>query len=142
MSILKCPFNGLIRSVTVLDKVNLVMPLLFSYGTLQHEDVQRSLFGRTLVGQKDYLLGYEPVTARVSDPEFARTSGKARHAILRPAHSAARVEGTALEVTDAELRIADRYEPAEYKRVEAMLASGRKTWVYVDAQRTDPHVSC
>jgi len=114
------------------------MPLLFSYGTLQEEDVQRSLFGRTLVGRKDGLLGYELAMAPVADPEFARTSGKTHHAILRPAHGASQVEGTAFKVTEAELEITDKYEPAEYKRVEARLASGGNTWVYVDAQVTDP----
>ena len=111
------------------------MPLLFSYGTLQDEEVQLSLFGRTLVGRKDYLLGYEHALDRVDGPDFARTSGATHHAILRPADSdAARVEGTALEVTDAELERADKYEPVEYKRVVASLASGGQAWVYVDAQ--------
>jgi len=110
------------------------MPLLFSYGTLQDEDVQLSLFGRPLVGRKDSLLGYEQALARVEDTEFARTSGKTHHAILRPAQSdAARVEGMAFEVTEAELVHADDYEPVEYKRVVARLASGRQAWVYVDA---------
>jgi hypothetical protein len=31
---------------------------LFSYGTLQYEAVQLDTFGRTLLGQKDVLLGY------------------------------------------------------------------------------------
>ncbi len=35
------------------------MPLLFSYGTLQQEDVQLSTFGRLLQGQRDELLGFE-----------------------------------------------------------------------------------
>ena len=101
--------------------------------------MQLSLFGRPLVGHKDFLLGYEQSLAPVADPEFARTSGKAVHSILRPANSdGARVEGTALEVTDAELVHADAYEPVEYKRVVAMLASGRQTWVYVDAEVTSP----
>jgi len=111
------------------------MPLLFSYGTLQDEKVQLSLFGRTLVGRTDYLLGYEQALARVKDPEFARTSGKTHHAILRPAGSdTAQVEGTAFEVTDAELEHADKYEPVEYRRLMARLASGGQAWVYVDAQ--------
>ena len=111
------------------------MPLLFSYGTLQDEHVQLSLFGRTLVGRKDYLLGYEQALARVEDPEFTRTSGKTHHSILRAARSeAAQVGGTAFEVTDAELERADKYEPVEYKRVVARLASGGQAWVYVDAQ--------
>lgn len=111
------------------------MPLLFSYGTLQDEQVQRSLFGRTLRGRKDHLLNYEQALSRVEDPEFARTSGKTHHAILRPARNdAAQVEGTALEVTDAELARVDQYEPVEYKRVIGRLASGGQAWVYVDAQ--------
>ena len=34
------------------------MPLLFSYGTLQQDDVQRATFGRLLTGQRDTLPGY------------------------------------------------------------------------------------
>ena len=112
------------------------MPLLFSYGTLQDERVQLDLFGRRLVGQRDELLGYEQTLVRVADPDFARTSGKAEHAMLRPASNArAVVAGTAFEVTDDELERADRYEPAEYRRLLAALASGRPAWVYVDASR-------
>lgn len=110
------------------------MPLLFSYGTLRDEQVQLDLFGRVLVGRKDALPGYEQALVRVEDPVFASTSGKADHAILRPAsnvHSI--VSGTAFEVTDAELERADTYEPAEYKRVMAKLTSGRQAWVYIDA---------
>jgi hypothetical protein len=112
------------------------MPLLFSYGTLQDEQVQLSLFGRRLVGRKDCLIGFEQAMSRVADAEFARTSGKSQHPILRPARSTtAKVEGMALEVTDEELKITDGYEPAEYKRVLANLSSGEQAWVYVDAQR-------
>jgi len=115
------------------------MPILFSYGTLQEEQVQRSLFGRTLVGRKDSLVGYERAMARVADPEFARTSGKTHHAILRPAGSeTATVEGTAFEVTAAELEHADKYEPVEYRRVLARLASGGDAWVYVEADAGPP----
>jgi hypothetical protein len=34
------------------------MPLLFSYGTLQQEDVQWSTFGRLLEGEPDELPGF------------------------------------------------------------------------------------
>lgn len=111
------------------------MPLLFSYGTLQDDQVQRSLFGRRLVGRKESLLGYEMELARVDDPEFVRTSGKAHDAILRPGRSeGAQVKGMAFEVTDEELGRTDEYEPVGYKRVLASLASGAKAWVYVGAQ--------
>lgn len=110
------------------------MPLLFSYGTLQDERVQLALFGRALVGRKEELLGFELSLVRVADPEFARTSGKTHHAILKPTGAlASKVAGTAFEVTDKELERVDQYEPAEYRRVSASLASGRQAWVYVEA---------
>ncbi len=39
-----------------LEDVNLEK--LFSYGTLQMENVQKETFGRTLKGTKDILVGY------------------------------------------------------------------------------------
>ena len=35
------------------DKASVIMPLVFSYGTLQQEDVQLATFGRLLHGQKE-----------------------------------------------------------------------------------------
>ena len=108
------------------------MPLLFSYGTLRDEAVQLDLFGRTLQASEDALVGYRQERIEVADPEFAKLSGSAVHSILLPVEDlTARVPGTALEVTEAELDITDRYEPAEYHRVIAKLASGAETWVYV-----------
>lgn len=114
------------------------MPLLFSYGTLQDEEVQFALFGRRLVGRKAHLLGYAQEGIQLGDAEFTRGNSASRFTILRIAHSqAAPVEGTVFEVTERELELADEYEPAEYKRVEARLASGEHTWVYVDARSAD-----
>ena len=43
-----------------------------------------------------------------------------------------RVRGTAFEVTDAEMALADTYEQrAAYTRRAVTLASGRQAWVYV-----------
>ena len=45
------------------------------------------------------------------------------------------MSGTVFEISDAELASADEYERlASYKRIAAMLASGKQTWVYVDAR--------
>lgn len=41
------------------------MPLLFSYGTLQQENVQMAVFGRLLHGQKDELVGFEQALIRI-----------------------------------------------------------------------------
>ena len=109
------------------------MPLLFSYGTLQDAAVQTAVFGRRLSGSADELVGFERAVVSVRDPDFAASSGR-EHAIVRSiGRDAARVPGTAFEVTDSELTAADRYEPAGYVRVEATLASGRRAWVYAAA---------
>jgi len=107
------------------------VPLLFSYGTLQHKGVQLSTFGRLLEGQPDELIGFEQALFKVEDADFVAASGKADHAIVvfngRPD---SRVQGTVFEVTQAELERADAYEPSGYQRVRAKLASGREAWVY------------
>ena len=111
------------------------MPLLFSYGTLQQEDVQRATFGRLLVGRKDALVGFEQSLVRIEDPQVVATSGKTHHPIVKfNGDRSSRVAGTVFEITAAELENADRYEVAAYKRVSAMLASGQEAWVYVDAR--------
>ena len=68
------------------------MPLLFSYGTLQQEDVQWSTFGRLLEGQRDELPGFEPSTSMT------------QHAnVVFNGRADSRVAGMAFDVTDAEL---------------------------------------
>ena len=111
------------------------MPLLFSYGTLQQENVQKSTFGRLLQGQGDELLGFEQSLVRITDPHVVATGGKTHHAnVTFNGRNDSRVNGTVFEITDAELAAADQYEQAvAYKRVAAMLASGKQAWVYVDA---------
>ena len=110
------------------------MPLLFSYGTLQQENVQMALFGRLLDGQKDELLGFEQSLIKIEDSQVVATSGKTDHVIVSfNGRNDSRVSGTVFEITETELASADRYEVARYKRVTAMLASGKQAWVYVDA---------
>jgi len=111
------------------------MPLLFSYGTLQQEAVQMSTFGRVLEGQRDEIIGFEQTMVQIEDPEFVASSGKADHAILRfNGRQDSRVAGMVFTVSDRELARADEYEPAGYRRVSALLASGRQAWVYCDSR--------
>jgi GNAT superfamily N-acetyltransferase len=113
------------------------MPLLFSYGTLQQADVQRSTFGRLLDGTVDELVGFEQGLFEVKDPEFVATSGKSHHATVRyNGRDESRVRGMVFVVTDAELASADQYEPAGYQRVAARLASGQRAWVYAETLAT------
>jgi len=98
------------------------MPLLFSYGTLQQPEIQISLFGRLLDGWPDELVGFERLPIYLEG---------AKHSIVRlNGRSDSRVGGTVLEVSDSELAKADAYEPAPYKRISAVLASGTEAWVY------------
>lgn len=111
------------------------MPLLFSYGTLQQENVQLSTFGRLLNGRKDQLVGYVLALVPIDDPKVVAASGKTHHPIVKfTGVNADRVDGTVFEITDAELKSADGYEVAAYTRVNASLSSGQSAWVYVDAQ--------
>ncbi len=110
------------------------MPLLFSYGTLQLEEVQRATFGRVLHGHRDELPGFEPSLVEI-DPRQAATVGRTHHAnVTFNGRADSRVPGTVFEVTDAELAAADEYErPASYERAAVTLASGKEAWVYVHA---------
>ena len=111
------------------------MPLLFSYGTLQQEAVQMSTFGRLLQGLPDELIGFEQSLLRVEDPRFVATSGKTHHSVVKfNGRHDSRVSGTVFEISDTELANADQYEPAGYKRISALLASGKQAWVYADAR--------
>lgn len=58
------------------------MPKLFSYGTLQQDNVQLATFGRRLSGVSDALVGYRQSMAAIEDPEVVRTSGKTHHPIV------------------------------------------------------------
>jgi hypothetical protein len=113
------------------------MPLLFSYGTLQRQDIQLSTFGRLLSGERDELVGYAPALVRIDDTEMAARLGKSHHDdVVFNGDGSSRVAGTAFEITDAELTSVDGYEAEfAYERVTARLASGRETWVYVHVSR-------
>ena len=114
----------------------IAMPRLFSYGTLQQENVQLATFGRLLHGQKDELAQFERSLAKIEDPQVVAISGQTHHAnVTFNGRSDSRVSGLVFEVTDAELAAADRYEAiAAYKRAEVVLASGKQAWVFVDAR--------
>ena len=111
------------------------MPLLFSYGTLRDPAVQKATFGRELTGRVDRVLGYRLELVKITDPAVLAVSKLDMHPILIATDDpVASVDGTVLEVTDEELQRADGYEVADYRRVEARLASGDAAWVYAAAK--------
>lgn len=107
---------------------------LFSYGTLQQEEVQRATFGRRLEGRPDILPGYAASMLAITDPEVVATSGKTHHPIVRmTGNPADEIAGTVFRITHDELAAADSYEVADYKRIAVRLKSGVEAFVYVAA---------
>jgi len=107
---------------------------LFSYGTLQLPAVQQATFGRLLAGEADALVGFRRTMVKIDDPQVVATSGQTHHPIVEPSgDSGDRVDGTVFAISADELARADDYEVDDYVRVEAVLASGGRAWVYVKA---------
>jgi gamma-glutamylcyclotransferase (GGCT)/AIG2-like uncharacterized protein YtfP len=105
---------------------------LFSYGTLQKKEVQLALFGRILQGSMDNLRGYKISTIEINDETFlARGEQKLQATAIISINENDRIQGMVFEVTEDELLTADRYEPAGYERVEVVLDSGKKSWIYI-----------
>ena len=105
---------------------------LFTYGTLQHEDVQENLFGRVLQGTPEKLIGY--VLKRIQiEEEFGIVHYPV---IVETKNQEDFIDGIVYEVTEKELNQADLYEGLHYKRVEVHLHSNQKAWAYSSANLT------
>lgn len=116
----------------MINNKNINTEKLFSYGTLRYEAVQRSTFGRILQGSPDVLCGFKLSQLSIHDPHVRATSGEATHPILivRDNHTDT-IEGMVFDITLEELNLADRYEVADYKRINVTLLSSIRAWVYV-----------
>lgn len=102
---------------------------LFSYGTLQKDSVQLELFGRLLKGAKDILKGYKLSSIEITDESFlAKGEAKFQQTVIPSIDGF--IEGTVFEISEAELFLADKYEPENYKRMKVALGSGKEAWIY------------
>jgi len=107
---------------------------LFSYGTLQQEEVQLATFGRRLEGRADALPGYATSLLEIKDADVIATSGKTHHLLALPTGNPAdEVAGVVFKITPEELAAADTYEVSDYQRVAVRLKSGLEAFVYVAA---------
>ncbi len=105
---------------------------LFTYGTLQHDDVQENLFGRVLAGTPEKLIGYVLKKIQIEE-EF----GIVQYPVLvETKNKKDFIDGIVYEVTDQDLYQADLYEGLHYKRVEVHLKSKQKAWAYTSANFT------
>lgn len=98
------------------------MESLFVYGTLQDADVQQRVIGRLVAGSADVLDGYRKAQISLGGNVYP-------FAVLDAADS---ISGQVLDVTADELVAMDAYEGDEYRRVQVVLRSGRRAWVYCE----------
>ena len=107
------------------------MKKLFTYGTLQQENVQLETFGRKLKGTKATLTSYVVSQIKIKDKNVIMVSGSNMHPILKfTGNILDEVHGTVFDITKNELVKADKYEVEEYHRVLIKLKSGQIAWAY------------
>jgi hypothetical protein len=111
---------------------------LFSYGTLQMPKVQRALFGRLLEMEDDALAGWRIVDLPAAGPDPLDYSGLTVHKALVPGDPGDLIPGKVLTIDDRDWPALDAYEGDDYSRVEAVLASGQRAWVYILAPAAMP----
>ena len=105
---------------------------LFSYGTLQLPEVQLATYRRLLEGRADRLVGYRLEPIVISSPDVVGISGLDVHTIARRTDNPADViDGVVFMLTEAEIDATDLYETDAYARVEVVLESYEKAFVYV-----------
>lgn len=115
-----------------IKNIIIIMQKLFSYGTLQDEKVQLATFGRKLKGKHDSMVGYKLSTLKITNPEVIKISGKDIHHVIEyTGNTKDEVNGMVFEVTADELSGSDKYEIADYERIEVDLKSGIKSYVYI-----------
>lgn len=108
---------------------------LFSYGTLQQENVQQDTFGRLLAGHQTILAGYKLSWVEITDEKVLASSGVNQHPIISfTGDTNDAIEGTVFKITADELKQADEYEVDDYKRISVKLQSGENAWVYINAE--------
>lgn len=95
---------------------------IFSYGTLQFENVQIANFGRKLDSCKDVLSQFE-LSGENIHPMITYTGNPENQVI-----------GTVFEISFEDLIQADSYEVSDYKRIKVQLDSGEFAWAYVNAE--------
>lgn len=102
------------------------MQKLFTYGTLQNDDIQETIFGRQLQGTPEILIGYV-----IKEIQIEEEFGIVHYPIIMETNSPEdTINGIVYEITSIDLRQADLYEGLHYKRVEVHLQSNEMAWAY------------
>ncbi len=102
------------------------MQKLFTYGTLQNDDIQETIFGRQLQGTPEILIGYV-----IKEIQIEEEFGIVHYPIIMETNNPEdTINGIVYEITSIDLRQADLYEGLHYKRVEVHLQSNEMAWAY------------
>ena len=96
--------------------------VLFSYGSLQQQEVQLSLYKRVLKGNEDQLKGFK-LTEELLYDQYP--------IIIETKDNTDLISGFVFEITLEELKFTDDYEGEHYRRIQVKLESGREAWCYV-----------
>lgn len=109
------------------------MELLFSYGTLQYEKVQKETYGRKLKGETDILFGFKLEWVEITNLDVLSKSMEKSHPIaVRSSNSSDSIKGIVFKITNKELFATDKYEVNNYKRIKTRLKSGKYCWIYIE----------
>jgi gamma-glutamylcyclotransferase (GGCT)/AIG2-like uncharacterized protein YtfP len=102
------------------------MQKLFTYGTLQNDDIQETIFGRQLQGTPETLIGYV-----IKEIQIEEEFGIVHYPIIMETNNPEdTIKGIVYEINSNDLRQADLYEGLHYKRVEVHLQSNEIAWAY------------
>lgn len=111
--------------------------LLFSYGTLQIPRVQKANFGRFLNGKNAEVYCFKLYYLTIVDTEVLAISEQESHPIAVYTNDPNDcIRGMVFEITEEELMQADLYEVKAYKRVEVLLNTKERAWMYIKADST------
>lgn len=97
---------------------------LFTYGTLQQEDIQLTVFSRTLSGFSDTLSGY-----KLSDEKVVGIYPVMQNSDVPTDF----VNGRVYMCSNKEILDVDKYEGPAYKRIKVTLNSGKSAWAYISS---------
>ncbi|MDK1327929.1 GDSL-type esterase/lipase family protein [Arthrobacter sp. zg-Y1143] len=106
--------------------------LVFSFGTLSDEQLQRSLFGHRVNMVEDSLVGHGTTEVVITDTDVIAKSGKKVHpGLIR--REGDTVPGWLLALSPDELAAADAYEVDSYVRRRVSTGTRGQAWCYVSA---------
>ena len=102
---------------------------LFSYGTLQDEEIQMELYGTVLLGIEDAIKGFVLKSITLTD-QFGNKKD-----YLIGDYSGRKddiVKGIVYSISEGQLALTDFYEGPSYKRISVVSENGRECWLYVE----------